>query len=354
MPGGSYQFWAFTCFDMTKEYEANGDTSFVIYQPEMTSEGTPHQQGYVEFRRRCGLRGALRNLGFPQCKRGEARGYSLHFEPRQGTREQNVAYCSSAWYCKEHGKHGQVVAEACCPEADKRRLGPPVVLGSEIKVGRPSAGLSRGAAARREEDAQLLQPVIDVAREQGADAAMELLLRVDPGTYFRSYTQVVAACAALARPKRKTWDLPDMSAGVCTLRPWQARLWSDLADAPVARRIYWVKGGYGCGKSWFATYLCCNYPYGVYCAGQSCSLDNVVYGYDSQGVVLWDLPLAFDWLTFGSALCAVIEKFSDFGQPLTSKKYAGRSVVVQGHVVVFSNDSCPSGLQHRDVVELNV
>jgi len=137
-----------------------------------------------------------------------------------------------------------------------------------------------------------------------------------------------------------------------TLNAWQSELWSLISEQPKARRIIWVYGDVNTGKSFMFNYIQDNFKYELYSAGQSASLDNVIYGYDGEGVIAWDLPKNFN---FGNeelvnSLTSVIEKFSDFGQILTSKKYSGKKQRVLGHTLVFSNREPLEQLQHRDLV----
>jgi hypothetical protein len=92
----------------------------------------------------------------------------------------------------------------------------------------------------------------------------------------------------------------------------------------------------------------------MYDAGQSASLDNVAYGYDQEGVIAWDLPRTFDFEEKGDHIANVIEKFSDFGQSITSKKYKGKTQQVRGHTIVFSNREPLEQLAHRDIVHINL
>lgn len=96
-----------------------------------------------------------------------------------------------------------------------------------------------------------------------------------------------------------------------------------------------------------------NYDYGIYSAGSTASLDNAVYGYEEQGAIAWDIPKNYDYETFGNSLASTIEKFSDYGQYLTSRKYAGKKIQVKGHVIVFSNRPVIAQLKHRDIIEIN-
>ena len=108
-----------------------------------------------------------------------------------------------------------------------------------------------------------------------------------------------------------------MEASDVNLRPWQmAWLPRVTTQAPKRRRIHWVWGSPGHGKSWVHEYLDANHPKGCFNAGNRCCLDNLVYNYDEEGVILWDFPMNFDWSNMAVAAAAAIEKFSDFGTSL--------------------------------------
>ena len=150
------------------------------------------------------------------------------------------------------------------------------------------------------------------------------------------------------------WELPDMSRENITLKPYQEELWNLLSKPPKARRIIWVHGKPGMGKSFMYNYLEENYKKKVYCAGQSASLDNVVYGYNEEGAIIWDIPKSYNWDNeeLVNTLASTIEKFSDFGTTITSKKYQGKKCKVRGHALVFSNHRPIKQLRHRDIVEI--
>jgi hypothetical protein len=126
-----------------------------------------------------------------------------------------------------------------------------------------------------------------------------------------------------------------------------------IQSEPRERRIIWVKGKPGSGKSFMFNYINQNYDYGIYNAGSTASQDNAVYGYEGQGAIAWDIPLNYDFETYGDALASTIEKFSDYGQYLTSRKYKGKKIQVTGHVIVFSNSSVLDQLKHRDIICIN-
>lgn len=76
--------WCFTINNPTPETTPSFDDAtvrYAIYQTESGANGTPHLQGYVEFKRSMRLQ-AVRKL-LP----------GAHLEPRRGTREQARDYC---------------------------------------------------------------------------------------------------------------------------------------------------------------------------------------------------------------------------------------------------------------------
>lgn len=151
---------------------------------------------------------------------------------------------------------------------------------------------------------------------------------------------------------REKFPVPVFNNDNTTLKPWQSQLLEMVQSVPKARRIIWVVGEPESGKSFMFNYLSNldNYKYGLYNAGQCVSMDNLVYGYDEEGVIAWDFPMNYDWSTMETHTSNIIEKFSDFGQSVSSKKYKGHTKLIRGHCVVFSNREPLDGLQHRDVV----
>jgi hypothetical protein len=80
----------------------------------------------------------------------------------------------------------------------------------------------------------------------------------------------------------------------------------------------------------------------------------VAYAYNGEGAILWDLPRTFDFNNLGDSIANVIEKFSDFGTKISSKKYNGKTQYVRGHTIVFSNTQPINQLKHRDIIHINL
>ena len=172
--------------------------------------------------------------------------------------------------------------------------------------------------------------------------------------YCTRYSALKEA-AESKKPPRTKYDLPSMKAKDVTLRPWQkAALPRVMGRGPKARDIHWWWGGPDLGKSFMNDYLTENHPHGCFTAGTRCCLDNLVYNYDEEGVVLWDFPMNFDWDNMSLAAATAIEKFSDFGTCLRSLKYKGKKCYARGHVVVFANRPPIPELAHRNVKEFHI
>ena len=80
-----YKNWCFTCNNFTPADEVTyRDLPYIylIYGREVGAEGTPHLQGYIQFKTRLRL-SALKKL-HPTC----------HWEPAKGDQPSNFTYCS--------------------------------------------------------------------------------------------------------------------------------------------------------------------------------------------------------------------------------------------------------------------
>lgn len=210
------------------------------------------------------------------------------------------------------------------------------------KVGRPKG----------QQDIQQYKDIIDLAKSGNVEEAKELAMETIPDKYLLYQSSIDNTIEKLAQPVKKKFKAPDYAK--ITLKPKQQEVWDLIQDTPKCRQIIWVSGTYGSGKTTLYNYIEKNYEYGVFNAGQSTSLDNIVYTYNEEGAIIWDLPRTFDFNQDGERICNVIEKFSDFGTTLVSKKYNGKKTQVLGHVVVFSNHEPPEKLKHRDIIFINL
>ncbi len=307
---GKYTNWSFTLNNYTEDEVKSineADAVYIIYGREHP-DTTPHLQGYIQFKHQKRLNEVKKALGTTR----------LHLEASQGTAEQNIAYCS-----KEDTN--------------------PFIKGEPKRQTKPV----------RHTNDEVFIDAIQLAQDGNIDEAQELVRNTAPLQYLINSTKINDTLNTLNKTRIK-YDLPDMSSENNKLKPQQQKVWDLLQQTPKQRRIIWVTGNYGSGKSYLYNYIKENHPYAMYDAGQTASLDNIAYGYDEEGVIAWDLPRTFNFTELGNPIASVIEKFSDFGQTITSKKYAGKTQKVRGHALVFSNAPPLEQLQHRDIIHIDL
>lgn len=182
---------------------------------------------------------------------------------------------------------------------------------------------------------------------------IEIIKEKQPAYYTQYSNHIERLVKAKEDRPLKKWDAPIYNTENTTLKPYQQKLWDIINKPPKNRQIIWVCGKPNTGKSFMFNYINENYEYGIYNAGSTASQDNAIYGYEEQGAIAWDIPKSYDFESYGDALSSTIEKFSDFGQELTSRKYQGKKVRALGHVIVFSNRHVLPQLKHRDIIEIN-
>nr|QNG41042.1 replication-associated protein [Pygoscelis antarcticus] len=189
--------------------------------------------------------------------------------------------------------------------------------------------------------------------EESLEDNIQQLKEKYPSYYTINYEAIIARLEAKENVAYKRWKPPEYNSTNTKLKPYQERIWELINTEPKTRQIIWVNGKPNSGKSFMFNYIDQNYDYGIYSAGSTASLDNAVYGYDGQGAICWDIPLNYNYADMGDALASTIEKFSDYGQTLTSRKYKGKKIQVRGHVIVFANRPILPQLTHRDIIRIN-
>ena len=109
------KYWMFTTNDTDLVLKAGKDIAFTIEQPEEPPGVGWHRQCYVEFTQRMRAKAAGETIGIPQTKKGDktATGKFYRLDPRMGTKEQAMAYCSSAVYCHNcnQGDHAECLEQ---------------------------------------------------------------------------------------------------------------------------------------------------------------------------------------------------------------------------------------------------
>lgn len=193
--------WCFTINNWTPDDETKvraigPSVEYLIFGRERgTQNGTPHLQGFVRFK------GYMR---FTQVKKALPDG--AHIERAKGTLEQASEYCE---------KEGDFEAFGSKP------------------VQRPG----------KRTDLQAFQEAV-----RNGELMTREVLYEQHGSVVAKYPTFVRKYLELHAPK----IIPDMY----PLRPWQAKLYSDLCKEPHKRQVIFVVDikGNG-GKSWFADYV---------------------------------------------------------------------------------------------------
>lgn len=250
------------------------------------------------------------------------------FYGRPDVRQLKTATDAAKWnnYCKKDGDYQD--------EGELKEAGPPRSSGSY-------------------ED-EAYASFLDVARQEGQEAAMAYAAQHLVKEYCTRYSNLLESAKSVCPPSQK-YSAPSMNAQFVKPRLWQKHFLPRVMESePVRRRIHWVYGSPGKGKTWIKDYLTANHPCGVFDASDRCAIGDLAYQYNEEGIIQWDFPLNFDWENMETAATSVIEKFSDFGSKIRSLKYKGHNPTVLCHVVVFANRPCPDRLKHRDVIEFSI
>lgn len=264
--------------------------SYAIIGRERGESGTPHLQGYVEFRERQRL---------AQCKKHAER---AHWEPARGDAASNTTYCS-----KE--------------ESDPWKIGEPAV----------HRGAAGGGANRERYDA-----AIQHAKDGN-------LLLVDSDILLRCYGSLARISNDFAWERAASGvRLPEI-----VLKPWQNRVLSIIEAPPHDRTIYFVYDSIGgAGKTTFAKYLQRG-PHGadVQVLHPARGVD-ICYLLKPRRIYVFDCPRAsaefVPWAT--------IESIKD-GMVQNTKYECCQKVIETPHVFVFTNFECPEGKLSEDRIE---
>jgi hypothetical protein len=190
------------------------DLQYIVWGHETSTVGTPHMQGFVQFKRRVSRSTAQRLLcGVVERARG------IHMQPRRGTVEQAVAYCKKNKPDSEWEEYGSAVAR------------------------------DRGGGKRNE-----LHDLVERVQRDGPLTMAELL--VDFPNVVARYPRFIEMVNATYEPAPPVVAHP--------LRPWQSQLAIELNRNPDPRKIIFVVDSAGdAGKSWFADYWCEHFSRGL-------------------------------------------------------------------------------------------
>lgn len=224
------------------------------------------KNGYLHYQ---GYVEFTKKKSFKQCK--ELLGLQTHIESRRGTAKQASDYCKKDGEFVEYGDISRQGART-----DLK------VLCDEIRSG---------------------------------ETTMEDILRDDPYTYHQYHNTLDLI------KQRYTSPLPT--------KLWQLKLKGILDDHPKPRRIIWIKGDFGCGKSEMSRYII-DEMNGICLPKEE---KEAAYIYKGQRIAFWDLPGETNNCDIPYGF---MEKLND-GFFVSTKFHAVMRRFDPPHVVVFSN-----------------
>lgn len=221
-----------TCFDLdafnSSSFDSTDAFQYFVYQvEECPHTGAWHVQGYLELKRQMSMN-QVKGLF---CE-------SVHLEPRRGSQQQAIAYCT---------------------KTETRKVEP-------LHFGTPS--ISKQGQREDLEEARVL-----IASKNSWNAVL-----TDPGL-----TNTVARHLGWAREvfnsRTIAAPLPDI-----VLRMWQERVMSLITAGPVKRQIIWIWSyASGTGKTTFFDYVSAKFT-----VIPGADWTNTLYCYDGEQVVWFD------------------------------------------------------------------
>jgi len=256
---------------------------FLSYQKEIApSTGTPHFQGYVEFKKPLRITGIVKLGG----------GWShMHLIPSKGDAASNIAYTTKD--------------DSRCASGEQVYYGIPLVAAENEGKGRAYAELC----------AALHLPGFDV---------------LDPKwttEYLRHKRSIDEFLRQLKAVQPKDADIPYI-----TLYPWQSELVSIFSQPPDRRKVYWYWSEHGdIGKSTFCTYLV---KYHAAIVMEVTAKDRVIRAYNHEPIVVVDVERAAGKTTaFNYSTLEMLKN----GRGFNTMYEPGMKLFKVPHVIVFTN-----------------
>lgn len=268
--------WTFTLNNPTAPLPIPTDVGFLSYQKEVGEQGTPHFQGYVEFKKQ------LRMSDIKKFSGGWER---AHLEVSKGDAESNLVYTTK----------------------DETRC----ASGEQVYFGTPAkSGVKRGYTI-----------MCDSLREGtfNRDDHLEEYLK-----HKRSVDEFI-------REKRSV-KASDLAVPDLVLRSWQKEIVAIVQGPVDPRKVYWYYDTVGgAGKSTFTKYLMKNH--GALSISTTAK-DRVIRAYDHQPVVILDLTREEGQQ--GHINYSVLETLKN-GYGFNTMYEPGQKCWHPPHVIVFSN-----------------
>lgn len=271
--------WMFTLNnpeDVFAPMEFIQEDEFIVWQLEQGASGTPHLQGYVEFKNKKRL-ASVKKL----CARA-------HWEQRRGTQDQAVEYVTK----------------------DDTRVDGPWSYGTQQQPGQRT-------------DLELLRDMM-----KNGDS-LETIKDANFGLYCRTKYALDTEYQQI-RAERMRDSVLQVYDDV-EWKKWQWEIVDLVKTVPDKRTVHWYYEGFGnVGKSFLTTYLQAKGAY-VVTGGKVC---DIAYAYDYQDVVIFDISRTkADTMDH---LYEVMEMLKN-GNMFSTKYQSVTKVFSPPHVIVFAN-----------------
>jgi hypothetical protein len=301
MGGFKGYYWCFTYNNPPGDWvPLEEHINYYCYQPEVGEQGTPHYQGYVEFKKQVSLKTAKAYLNSA----------SIHVEARKGTREQAREYCT-----KDLSKNGDFVEWG--------------VLSQENRV---DFDVARDYVLGKRTWAEVLTDSTGKTHETIAK-------------HHRWFKEVFV---------NKKQEIPKLTATEFDgVRPWQQQA-IDFIKAPrVRRKILWIwSGASSVGKTTFQEYLQSEEICTIMVAATEWK--RTLQSYQGEDVMWFALSrnTALSGKEF-TVLKEQLEYASDGGQ-FTMSMYEGGKKVCYPKVIVTSNQMPPIYELPERITEIHI
>lgn len=281
------KYWMFTINNYAPEddplqWVGRNGVSYVVYQKEKGSEGTPHLQGYCEVDKKKSLGG---------MKKLHSR---AHWDLRNGTQEQAIAYCT---------------------KRDETYVAGPWEAGTRFQ----------SKQGQRTD----LEAACAVALEKGIPAAVKEF----PAEFSRYYKGIEYVVDTQLQEQIREEEAAEFDGAV--LRPWQEDLLAKLQSPPDDRKInwYWESTG-NVGKTWMARYLMTKHKATVLDCSKKADLMYMLKDHRGK-VVVFNIVRSIDE-QFMQHVYTCCEQIKD-GLVINTKYQSRRIPLGKQHVVVFAN-----------------
>nr|QGF19391.1 replication associated protein [Antarctic circular DNA molecule] len=286
--------YCFTWNNPTSPIALHEKIGYLIYQEEIGESGTPHYQGYVEFKSKTRIT-AIKKLGLPWNV--------CHLEVRRGTQEEAIAYCT------------------------KEETRKPDTLPLEFGV-KQAAGKTRKYSAM----CNALMAGEDVTTDEHFEEYLK---------HKRNVDEVIR--------DRKKMKVSDIEVDIA-LTSWQEDLITIFSSKPNPRTIHWRWESQGnAGKTTFTKYLVKHHQAIMI---DTTAKERVIRAYSQEPVVVFDINRAEgkeDQVNYG-----IMETLKN-GMGFNTMYEPCMKIWPSPHVLVFSNFPPKEGklsVDRLDTVEI--